>query len=164
MLSSHHLFHAQWAKQNQKIPLYNTKELTLIHAHSPRNHLCAEELCGNQGKAGFLRLLSNGNCNCSCCCSLWPNFCLLQTPQCHCLTSGSAQPQTHHLSASSNSFPNYFILLLQGISVLKHRSPLMHCAFCSHGSSETTAIACVQHLPKPGNISRFCCRGKRAPG
>lgn len=45
-------------------------------AHSPRKHLCAWKLCGEQGKAGFLRLLSNSNCSCS----LWPNFCFLQAP------------------------------------------------------------------------------------
>lgn len=36
--------------------------------------------------------------------------------------------------------------------------------FCCHGSSETTVIACVQHLPKPGSKGRLGCRGKRAPG
>ena len=141
------------------------KVLTLIHTHSPRNGLSAEKFCGDQGKAGFLRLLGNSNCNRSCCCSLWPNFCLLQTPQCHCQSSGSAQPQTHWLLANSNSFPNYFILLSQrGLFSDIYRFLLMQCAFCSYGSSETTAIACVQYLPKPGSKGRLCCRGKSAPG
>lgn len=49
-------------------------------------------------------------------------------------------------------------------SLVRHWSQLLQYAFCCHGSSETTAIACVQHLPKPGSKGRLCCRGKRAPG
>lgn len=76
MLSSHHLFSGQTKQTNKQIYLYNL-DLTLICAHSPRSGFSAGKLCGDQKKAGFLRLLSNGNCNCSCCCSLWPNFCLV---------------------------------------------------------------------------------------
>lgn len=49
-------------------------------------------------------------------------------------------------------------------SVIQHWSLLLQYAFCCHGSSETTATACVQHLPKPGSKGRLCCRGTRAPG
>lgn len=54
---------------------------------------------GSQRKGGFFLLSSNSNCSCS----LWPNFCFLQTIQCHCLISGSAEPWICWLSAHSIS-------------------------------------------------------------
>lgn len=99
----------QWANQTKKnLSIYY--ELTLTHAHSPRSGISSGKLCGDQEKAGFLRLLSNGNCNCSCCCSLWPNFCLLQTPR---ATLWPSNLHSHRLTSSSKSLSNYFILLLQ---------------------------------------------------
>lgn len=99
-------------KPSQKNPkqLSIQFDLTLIHAHSPRSGLSAGKLCGDQKKAGFLRLLSNGNCNCSCCCSLWPNFCLPQTPR---ATLLAGNLHSHRLISSSKSLLHYFILLLQ---------------------------------------------------
>lgn len=109
MLSSHHRMHSV-GKPNQKKNLSIYYELTLTHAHSPRSGISSGKLCGDQEKAGFLRLLSNGNCNCSCCCSLWPNFCLLQTPR---ATLWPGNLHSHRLTSSSKSLSYYFILLLQ---------------------------------------------------